>query len=60
MRVIFVLDKLDTGGLQRVNVTVVDKLRKSNDVKFVTIRNSKNELKTEAKVTNLIDTFIKK
>ncbi|MEG9211967.1 glycosyltransferase [Lactococcus lactis] len=50
METIFVLDKLDIGGLQRVNTSVANELGKHLSVKIYSLQNSKNEMETSVPV----------
>lgn len=50
METIFVLDKLDVGGLQRVNACIANELGKHLSVKIYSLQNSKNEMETSVPV----------
>lgn len=50
METIFVLDKLDIGGLQRVNTCIANELGKKLSVKIYSMQLSKNEMETSVPV----------
>ncbi|MQS77464.1 hypothetical protein FHL06_14215, partial [Lactobacillus halodurans] len=57
INVLFVLDKMDIGGLQKVNATIGDYLNKNKklNIRFLTLRKSNNEtIKVESPVDLLI------
>lgn len=54
MKIIFVLDDMGIGGLQRVNATISEELVKDNDVELIAIKDSHEMINTKVPVRILI------